>query len=121
MEKWEIEIKLKFQAMPFRMNIRFCFEWKAWLIAYDLFNVGPEEFSKMEADTQITALAYGAAYWGRMKRGKKIFFSYEDIAFALNKATKEENKRIMDAFSHAQFPEWLKKGMPEDKKKVKTK
>lgn len=108
--------------MPFKVTIGFSFEWKAWFIAWDLFDVGPDDFSKLEPDQQITALAYGAAYWDRVKQGKKVFFSYEDIVFALNKASKEENLRIPEAIQNAQFPEWMKKNMPGTaKKKVKTK
>jgi hypothetical protein len=118
MEKWQVELKLKFRGVPWKIKVGFSFEWKAWLIAYDLFDVSIEEFQKLDSEEQMTALCYGAAYWDRMKKGKRIFFSYEDIIFALDKATKEENKQLGEALNYAHFPEWLKKGMPESKKKV---
>lgn len=122
MDKWRTEIRLRFRLMPFKVRVGFCFEWKAWFIAWDLFSMGPDEFGKLEIEQQITALAYGAAYWDRVKQGKKVFFSYEDIVFALNKASKEENLRIPAAIKNSQFPDWMKKNIPEtDKKKVKTK
>lgn len=121
MEKWQVELKLKFRGVPWKIKIMFSFEWKAWLIAYDLFDVSPEEFLKLGQEEQMNALCYSAAYWYKFKKGKKVFFSYEDIIYALDKAAKEENRQLGEALSYAYFPEWLRKGMPEDKKKVKSK
>jgi len=121
MEKWQCELKLRFRGMPYKMRVIFSFEWKAWLIAYDLFDKSPEEFNKLEPEEQITALCYGAAYWDKIKKGRKVYFSYEDMVFALNKASKEENKMLAETLKYAQFPDWLSKGIDEDKKKVKEK
>lgn len=111
MEQWECEIRLKIGLR--KRLIRFAFEWKAWMIAYDVFDKKPEEFLKLDPEDQITALAYGAAMWDKIKHKKKVFFSHEDIVKGLNKASKEENKRLGESLKYAQFPEWMK-----SKKKV---
>jgi len=108
MEKWQTVINLKFKGCPWKIRTGFSYEWKAWLIAYDLFNCSPEEFSKMPIDKQATAVAYGAAAWDRIKKGKKVFFTYDNIVDALLIATKEENMRLAKALEYAQFPQWLK-------------
>jgi hypothetical protein len=115
MNQWECELKLKFGRR--KRKVGFCFEWYAWLIAYSLFDCEPDEFMKKDQEEQLNALAYGAAYWFCIRRGKKIFFTYEDIIQALNKATREENKQIVEAFNYAQFPEWFK---GDNKKKAKA-
>jgi len=107
-EKWQTVINLKFKGCPWKIRIGFSYEWKAWLIAYDLFDCSPEEFNKMPIDKQSTAVAYGAAAWDRIKKGKKVFFTYDNIVEALLKATKEENMRLVKALEYAQFPKWLK-------------
>ena len=117
MEKWQTSLNLKFQRVPWKFRVGFSYEWKAWLLAYDHFNCSPEEFSKMDIDKQSTALAFGAAAWDRMKKGKKVFFTYEDIVLALLKASKEENIKLAMAMSYASFPKWLK-AEGADKKKV---
>jgi hypothetical protein len=120
MEKWQTEIRLKVGKFPFRFKVRFSYEWKAWLIAYELFDTGPEEFSKLDFDKQITGLAYGAAAWYRIKQGKKVFFTYADLKTALLKATKADNLKLTNAMSYAKFPDWLKQGTESDKKKDET-
>ena len=121
MEKWQTEISLKFKRVPWRFKVGFTYEWKAWLLAYDHFNVGPEEFSKLDIDKQITGLAYGAASWHRIKQGKKVFFTFADIDQTLLHASKAENLKLIKAMTYAQFPDWLKGKMPEgDKKKEGT-
>ena len=116
MEKWQAEIRLKFRGI-WKITVCFSYEWKAWLIAYDLFNCSPEEFSKLDLDKQFTAISYGAAAWDLMKRGKGVFFTYDNIVKALENASKADNQRLAKAMEYAKFPEWLKaeKG---DKKKV---
>ncbi len=126
--KWRTEIRLNFKRTGFfrilgrfrKVNVGFRFEWKAWLIAYDVFDVDPDSFTRLDPEKQITALCYGAAVWDCVKTGKKTFFTYDDIWIALDKATKEENKRLGETIKEAQFPEWLKNIVPEDKKKVKS-
>lgn len=120
MEKWQAEIRLKFRKFPFRIKVCFSYEWKAWLIAYDLFGTDPESFSKLDFDKQINALAYGAASWNRIKRGKKVFFSYDDLKDALLKASKADNLKLTSAMSYAKFPDWLKEGPEASKKKDVT-
>jgi hypothetical protein len=121
MEKWQAVIRLKFRKFPFRIKVCFSYEWKAWLLAYDLFNTDPENFSKLDLDKQVNALAYGAASWHRIKGGKKVFFTYDDLKDALLKASKAENLKLSNAMSYAKFPDWLKKGTEEsDKKKDET-
>ena len=120
MEKWQAEISLKFKRVPWRFKVGFTYEWKAWLLAYDHFAVGPEEFSKLDIDKQITGLAYGAAAWHLLKNGKKVFFRYVDLEEALLKATKAENMKLTDAMSYAKFPDWLKACNEAGKKKEET-
>jgi len=118
LEKWQTVINLKFPGCPWRIRTGFSYEWKAWLIAYELFDCSPEEFAKMDFDKQATALAYGAASWDRIKKGKKVFFTFDNMVNALLKSTKEENIRLVKALSYAQFPKWLKGETVEGKKKV---
>ena len=120
MEKWQTMLNLKFRRLPWRIKVGFSYEWKAWLIAYDLFNMGPEEFAKLNLEKQVTAIAYGAAAWYRMQKGKKVYFTYDDIADAMMKASKAENLMLSHAMSYAQFPEWLQPLSEGDKKKEKT-
>ena len=120
MEKWQTEISLKFKRVPWRFKVGFTYEWKAWLIAYDVFSLSPEEFGKLDADKQITALAYGAASWHLMKQGKNVFFTFADIDQALLHASKAENLQLIKTMSYAKFPDWLKSGTIVDKKKEET-
>jgi len=108
MEKWQAEISLKFKRCPWRFKVGFTYEWKAWLIAYDHFAVGPEEFSKLDIDKQVTGLAYGAASWHLIKKRRKVFFTYNDLAEALLKASKAQNLILTKTMSYASFPDWLK-------------
>lgn len=125
--KWRTEIRLNFRRTGFfrilgrfrKINVGFRFEWKAWLVAYDVFNIDPDSFTKLDPEKQFTALCYGAAVWDRVQLGKSIFFTYDDIRIGLDRATKEENKRLGETIQYAQFPEWLKKTITEDKKKEK--
>ena len=117
MEKWQTSLKLRFRGIPWKVSIGFSYEWKAWLLAYEVFDVSPEEFGKLDADKQITALAFGAACWDMMKKGKKPYFTYADMDRALLGASKEDNLKLVRAMSYAQFPDWLKGKLPEDKKK----
>jgi hypothetical protein len=119
-EKWQTTIRLKFKRVPWRIKVGFTYEWKAWLIAYDLFKVTPDGFSKMDYDKQITGLAFGAASWYLMKQGKNVFFSYEQLILALLKASKAENQKLALAMTYASFPEWLKEGTDASKKKDVT-
>lgn len=115
MENWQTAIRLKIGL--FKRMVRFDYEWKAWLLAYDLNGVGPDEFSKLDFDRQSTSLSYGAAMWYQMKKGKTVKFSYEDLRVALLKASKADNQKLIDAMGYAKFPEWLKDGTPESTKK----
>jgi len=115
MEKWQAEIKLRFKGL-FKITVRFSFEWKAWLLAYELFDCSPSEFQKYDLDKQFTAICYGAAMWDRMKRGKSVFFTYDNIVQALASASKADNQKLAKTMEYAQFPEWLK--AEGDKKKV---
>jgi len=127
MMKWRTEIKLNFRRTGFskifgrfrKVNVEFRFEWAAWLIAYDIFNIDPDSFTKLDLEKQIIALCYGAAKWDRIQLGKKIFFTYDDIKIGLDKATKEENRKLGETIKEAQFPDWLKNIVPDDKKKMK--
>ena len=83
MEKWQAELRLKFRGVPWKIRVGFSYEWKAWLIAYDIAAATPEEFAKLPLETQKNLLAYGAAAWHLMKRRKKVFFAPDDIATAL--------------------------------------
>lgn len=131
MMKWRCELKMKFRReaySPFRVFSRYRkrrvglrFEWKAWLIAYSVFDIDPSEFSKMETVKQVNALVYGAAAWDCMERGRKIFFTYDDIATALDKATREENAMIGETIKEAKFPGWLEKQMGEATSSLKKK
>jgi len=112
LNQWEVELSLPFGWR--KRKVGFCFEWKAWMIGYDVFDCEPDEFTEKDPEDQFTALAYGAAFWYCVRRRKRVFFTYADIVRALNKASKEENKKIAQAFKYAQFPEWFK----VDKKKV---
>ena len=117
MEKWQTRLKLRIKGIPWKISIGFSYEWKAWLIAYEVFQTSPEEFGKLDTDKQISALAYGAAYWDMMKRGKKIFFDFKDIDQALLHASKADNLQLIKTMSYAQFPDWLKGNLPEGNKK----
>jgi hypothetical protein len=113
MNQWEVELKLKFGRR--KRKVGFCFEWKAWLIAYDVFDVEPDEFLKKEPEDQMNALAYGAAFWFCVRRRKKVFFTYQQITDALLLASRAENLKLATAMKYAQFPEWF----TPDKKKAK--
>lgn len=112
MNQWETELRLRFGLR--KRKVGFCFEWKAWLIAYDVYDCEPDEFLKKDQEDQVNALAYGAAFWFCVRRRKKVFFTYPQIVRALNRATREENKKLGEALKFAQFPEWF----TPDKKKV---
>jgi hypothetical protein len=99
--------------------VGFRYEWKAWLLAYECFGIGPEEFGKLDYEKQVTAIHYGAAFWDRIKRGKRVYFTFEDIVYALNKASKEDNMKLAQTMAKARWPEWMKNVVEgEDKKKV---
>ena len=117
MLQWEAVLKLRTGRLGLRRKkIGFCFEWKAWLIAYDVFDLDPEEFQKKDPDEQMNALAYGAAMWYAIKKRKRFKLFYEDIVRALNRASLAENKKLAEALKFAQWPEWFN---PEKKKTVK--
>jgi len=126
--KWRTEIKLNFKRNSIlglfksfrKVNIGFLFTWKAWLIAYDVFDVDPDSFTKLDQEKQIIALCYGAAVWDCIQAGKNVFFTYEDIRIGLDKATKEENRKLGETIKEAQFPDWLKNVASDSKKKTKT-
>ena len=120
MEKWQTEINLKFSRVPWRFRVGFSYEWKAWLIAYDHFATDPAGFSKLDYEQQITGLAFGAASWHLLKRGEKVFFTYDKLSEALLRASKAENLKLIEAMKYAQFPQWLKEGTEEGKKKSGT-
>lgn len=115
MPEWRTTLKLKFPGIPRRRVIGFRYEYAAWLIAYDLFGVDLDEFSNLDADKQITAIHYGAAVWDRVKLGKGVYFTYEEMVGALSRASKAENIHLAEVMSNAQFPEWMSK---LEKKKV---
>ncbi len=117
MERWETELMLKFRYAPWKLRIRFCFEWKAWLIAYEITGLGPEQFNKLPTDRQVDAIAFGAAQWARVKEGKKPFFTADQMKEALMRASRAENLKLTEALAYAQFPDWLKQGMSSDEKK----
>ncbi len=117
MEKWETQLNLRFPGMPWKFKVGFVFEWKAWLIAYDLLKIGPEEFNALPSEQQLATITYAAAAWYRMKNGKKVFFTRDQLTAALMNASKADNLRIIHALHYAQFPDWLKAGMPEVEKK----
>jgi len=128
--KWRVKIKLKFRRKSRFLGwkyrkVGFWFEWKAWLIAYDIFKVGPVEFTKLPVDDQMTSLIYGGAVWHCIQTRKKMLFDYPELKEALNQASKMENGIICSAIGEAQFPEWMKKMVKEvdegDKKKSKKK
>ena len=117
MEKWEIVLKLRFGGLFWPVKQGFSFEWKAWLLAYETTECGPDEFNALDGERQIAALAYGAACWWSMKHRKKVFFTMENIADALMRATKADNLALASALREAQFPLWMR-AMSEDKKKA---
>ena len=124
--KWRVKIKLKFRRKPRFLGwkyrkIGFWFEWKAWLIAYDIYDTDPVEFTKLPVDDQMTALIYGGAVWNCIQTGKKQFFDYPDIKEALNYASKLDNIIIYEAIKEAQFPEWMKEIVKEESGKDKKK
>jgi len=116
--KWRVKIKLKFRRWPRFLGwkyrkVGFWFEWKAWLIAYELHETDPVGFTKLPIDDQMTALIYGGALWHCVKTGKRQFFDYPDMKEALNQASKLENSTICTAIGEAQFPDWMKKMVKE--------
>jgi len=119
MEKWQTELRLKFRGVPWKIRVGFSYEWKAWLIAYDIAAATPEEFAKLPLETQKNLLAYGAAAWHLMKRRKKVFFAPDDIATALMRASQADGLTLNRALSYARFPDWLQVA-PEGKKKDQT-
>ena len=119
MEKWQTQLSLRFPGIPWRIRVGFDYEWKAWLIAYDLKGMEPEDFSKLPIDQQMDALAYGAAAWHCMKKGKKVFFTPDNMTKALMRASKQENLLLAEAMTYAQFPAWLKAN-DDAKKKEQT-
>lgn len=123
MEQWQTELRLRFRGVPWKLRVGFCFEWKAWLIAYDHQQTSPGEFGKLDMERQISAIIYGAACWDRIKKKKKIFFSDKDLEGALMRASKADNLKLIAAMRYAQFPNWLQAGMPpgdDDKKKANS-
>lgn len=126
--KWRTEIKLNFRRPEYsifrifgrfrKINVGFLFTWKAWLIAYDVFDTDPDSFTKLDQEKQITALCYGAAVWDCIKSGKSVFFTHDDIRIALDQASKSENRKLGETIREAQFPDWLKNIPTSDKKKV---
>lgn len=120
MEKWQTRLRLKFKRIPFKIKVGFDYEWKAWLIAYDHLKISPEEFAQMDLDRQLTVLAFGAASWHRIKQGKNVPFSYDDLIAALLRASKAENQRLTETMSYAKFPDWMKQDPGQDKKKSET-
>ena len=121
MERWETELMLKFRYAPWKIRVRFCFEWKAWLIAYEKLGFGPDGLDKLPTDKQVDAIAYGAAVWARVKDGRKPFFTADQLREALMKASRAENLKLTEALAYAQFPDWLKQGMTDaDKKKAES-
>jgi len=117
MERWEIILPLKFGGLRWPRKQGFSFEWKAWLIAYEVTECGPDAFNNLDGDRQVAALAYGAACWWSIKHRKKITFTMENIADGLMRASKADNLALAAALREAQFPEWMK-AMSDDKKKA---
>ena len=118
MEKWQTIVKLKLKGF-FRTSVRFSFEWKAWLLAYDLYSCSPGDFSKLDIDDQFSALCYGAAAWDLIKRKKGVFFTYEDMKKALLNASKADNQKLARVLKSAQFPQWLRSRQEEEDDKKK--
>jgi len=114
---WRTEIKLKFPGCR-RRRVAFRYEWKAWLLAYEVMKMGPEEFHELPPDVQLTAVHYGAAVWERMVHRKSTYFTYDDMVEALNKASKEDNILLATTMGEARFPEWMD-NLPQGKKKAK--
>lgn len=116
MPDWRVEIRLKFPGIPLRRKVGFRYEWKAWLLACDVFKIDMPEFSELELDIQVTAIHYGAAAWDMMTKGRRVYFTYDDMVRALNKASKEDNILLAETMKKAQWPEWMK-NLQDDKKK----
>ncbi|TSA54102.1 MAG: hypothetical protein D4R45_04520 [Planctomycetaceae bacterium] len=119
MERWQTQLRLRIRGIPWRVKVGFDYEWKAWLLAYDITETDPAEFLKLDIDRQVIILAYGAAAWHLMKHGKNVYFTPEDIAEALLRATKEENNQLVAAMAYARWPEWMRQ-VKNDKKKEET-
>lgn len=117
MPDWRVEIRLKFPGIPFSRKIGFRYEWKAWLLAYEVFGLDIEQFGDMEPDMQVTAIHYGAAAWDMMTKGRRLYFTYDQMVGALSKASKEDNILLANTMANAQFPEWMK-NLQDDKKKA---
>ena len=52
LEKWQVELNLRFPGVPWKFRVGFDYEWKAWLIAYELKEKEPSEFTKLPLDEQ---------------------------------------------------------------------
>jgi len=97
MNQWECKIRLRFGL--FKRTVIFTFEWGAWFMAYEKMNCSPDEFNNLPIEDQIMAISYGAAAWSRIKRKKRIFFSYDQLSSALMRASRAENMRIGEAMN----------------------
>jgi len=113
MEKSEVILRLRIGLI--KRKVGFTYEWKAWLMAWDMTGGNPEDFGKQPLDLQMSSLAYGAASWYQMKRGKPMRYTFGQVTEALLRASKADNIRLAKAMEYAQFPEWIKQG--EDGKK----
>jgi hypothetical protein len=108
MNQWECKLRLKFPRRLFKRKIGFCFEWQAWLIAYDVLDVKPDEFMKKDPEEQMNASAYGGAIWFCINNRRRIFFTYKDLVKALNKSSMAKSRKIEKTLKFAQYPGWTR-------------
>jgi hypothetical protein len=103
----------------FAKKVGLTFEHWAWFFAWDFHDVEPYEYEKLDYNTKLITIVYGAAKWWCMKNRKKANFSYDDIERSLMAATMEKNRQIGEAMANASFPKWLESeenGEPVKKK-----
>lgn len=114
-----IELKLKVGGrwpfgLFFKKKVPFLFTQYAWFFAWDLYDVGPTDFEKLEQEKQLVAIAAGAANYAAMKAGKKDRYTPEQIRSALMKASVKENQDLGKTMGNSSFPEWMKQLVKND-------
>jgi len=114
-----IELKLKVGGRwPFglfsKRKVSFLFTQYAWFFAWDLYEVGPTDFEKLDQEKQLVAVATGAANYAAMKTGKKERYTPEQIRNALMKTTVEANQKLGEKLANSSFPEWMRQLVNND-------
>jgi len=119
--KNRIELTLKFPAKGVkRLFSRYTkkkigFRYTHWALfrAMDVLECSPSDLEKQPEDEQLMAISFGAAEWDRLKTGKRVFFSYEEMKAALERGSIQQGRRLGEAWANISMPDWMSEQVGE--------